>query len=467
MIRGLAKELERRMEEAAVKGKHITLKVKKRKEGEGEAFKYLGHGRCHNLSKSCDITGSVAIRDCDTITRYGILLLKELMVDKADIRGMGIVLSKLVEDDTTCESSAPSIMQAWLQNKSTVEKDNIIVEVLSEDDLQNVEQQLSDGEKSVSFKGAYMKSKYASRTPMEENFFMDDIEIPPMSQIDRNEIEAMPRPLRDRILKNLSDYEKNKACSSKMHSNSRRQQVSSPLTKKENKKRKAAGSSLQLSRVGKRQLNLKSMLVLASVKSGKEPMKIDGEPVSLTQLQALPLAVQLEVANQDEMSLTSTYSYCIDSPQQFKNRVKALHTREESLDYPAFSLRNLTPPKKISNNNEPQDTFKSIHPAPVEKVEETNYLRDDVIFLRTWLDSNLPNSIDGSPLTPLMKLTEFLCLCVDEKRLEHAIVFLRMVKHRRDEWGGESCYYQSLLDNVKKHVKSKHCVNLDEKWHCL
>jgi hypothetical protein len=210
------------------------------------------------------------------------------------------------------------------------------------------------------------------------------------------------------------------------------------------------------------------MLVLASIKSGKEARKIDGERVSLTQLQALPLAVQLEVANQDEMSLESNYSNCIYSPQRIKNRWKTSYATEKATikNTASYGLTDSTPTKKQCNDDELQVSLLSTDPlTTIQVVEESQCLIDDVNFLRNWLDTHVPQCADCSIQNPLMMLTEFLCLCVDEKRLEHALIFLRMVKYRQDEWRG--AHYQLLLDNVKNHVKSKHGVNLDEKWHCL
>jgi hypothetical protein len=461
MIRGLANEVERRMEEAAVKGKHITLKVKKRKEGEGEAFKFLGHGRCHNLSKGCDIDGHVAIRDCETITRYGIHLLKELMIDKDDIRGMGIVITKLVEDNTAaCESLVPSVMQAWLHSKASHEEDTDAV--LSVADLHGDHQLLLDGEESTITKASFISNEHSGSANLNDCFFLDDIEIPPISQLDRNEVEEMPQQLREKLLQKLCEYDRNRACSNvSVTAISNRHPISSPSSKKEGRKRKGLGSSSLLPREGKRQLNLKSMLVLASMKSGKEARKIDGEPVSLTQLQALPLAVQLEVANQDDMSLESNYSNRIYSPQRNKKRWKASYSRvKATLKDSASCLTTSTPTKNQSHNDELKDPR-----AAIQIVEESQCLTDDVEFLRNWLDTNVPQSVDCSTQSPLMMLTDYICLCVDEKRLEHALIFLRMIKYRRDEWRG--IYYQLLLENVKKYVKSKHGVKLDEKWHCL
>ena len=293
MIRGLAKEVERRMEAASVKGKHITLKIKKRKEGEGEALKYLGHGRCYNLSKSCDVTG-VAIKDCEDITRLGVTLLKELKVDKNDIRGMGIVISKLVEAKTRSSPSAPSIFQTWLRkpapSNDAASSDSEVVELLSDSE------HIHNGDECKDSLNKNEIDEDIKRTPPEQSFFVDDIEIPPMSQIDRNEINAMPQPLRDRILRKLAEHDSHNIGGSPEHSTSSIELISSPAPIKklrmppkplrpDGNKRKTS-----LSRGGKRerqqnQLSVRRMLVLASLKSGKETMKVGGEPVSLTQLQ--------------------------------------------------------------------------------------------------------------------------------------------------------------------------------------
>ena len=54
MVEGLAKEVQKRMQGVGVKGSRVTLKVKQRKQGAKPPPKFLGHGSCHNLSKSGD-----------------------------------------------------------------------------------------------------------------------------------------------------------------------------------------------------------------------------------------------------------------------------------------------------------------------------------------------------------------------------------------------------------------------------
>ena len=44
------------MEEAGVKGRSITLKLKKRKSDAPEPYKFLGHGPCDNLSRCLSVT---------------------------------------------------------------------------------------------------------------------------------------------------------------------------------------------------------------------------------------------------------------------------------------------------------------------------------------------------------------------------------------------------------------------------
>jgi len=89
MVSGLAKEVEKRMEHVGVLGRKVTLKVKQRKTGAKPPPKFLGHGSCHNLSKSSNLPGKVHTRSQATIASAAMELLRQLNVKKDDIRGMG------------------------------------------------------------------------------------------------------------------------------------------------------------------------------------------------------------------------------------------------------------------------------------------------------------------------------------------------------------------------------------------
>ena len=100
----------------------------------------------------------------------------------------------------------------------------------------------------------------------------------------------------------------------------------------------------------------------------------------------------------------------------------------------------LTPSKKKLKTSDDLGNISQTVVAPAA-LSPKNQLIDDVIFLRKWLDSNLPNNSTDALTAKIAALNGFLNLCIEEKRLEHAIVFLRMVKHR---WSAES--YRSLLE---------------------
>lgn len=112
-VEGLAKEVAERLQKHNVKGKHITVKVHftvhkgssrnsdadafgqilKRKEDATQASKNLGHGRVDAFSKSHTLghfTDDLAI-----INKHVYSMLKSFQFSSADIRGLGIHISKL------------------------------------------------------------------------------------------------------------------------------------------------------------------------------------------------------------------------------------------------------------------------------------------------------------------------------------------------------------------------------------
>ena len=102
LISNLAKEVERRAEEANVLGGTITLKLKiRRPDVPLETRKYLGHGVCNNVTRSCTLLQPS--RSSSEIGRIAIRLLKQVRPAACDIRGVGIQLTKLVPSDSESE----------------------------------------------------------------------------------------------------------------------------------------------------------------------------------------------------------------------------------------------------------------------------------------------------------------------------------------------------------------------------
>lgn len=115
MITGLAEEVEKRMEHLDVYGRHLTLKVKERRPGAPPPGKFNGHGLCNDHSKSISLPGPNATRDSKIIASEAMKLYTNLGLNKTDVRGMGITISKLegMDSKTTQVSTA---MSAWLKS---------------------------------------------------------------------------------------------------------------------------------------------------------------------------------------------------------------------------------------------------------------------------------------------------------------------------------------------------------------
>lgn len=84
---------------AGYKGRSVTVKVKRRQsDAAKEPTKFLGHGRCDNISKSTTLQSSI-YQSAD-IYKSSLPLFTEVMkfhqIDVSDIRGMGVNITKLV-----------------------------------------------------------------------------------------------------------------------------------------------------------------------------------------------------------------------------------------------------------------------------------------------------------------------------------------------------------------------------------
>lgn len=101
----LAGEVASRLAEAGVKGRSLTLKIKRRKEGAPEPSKFMGHGICDNLSRSLTL-GRFIDSAADIAAEAG-GLMRALRVPPCDIRGIGITVTKL-SNDPASNSAKPT-----------------------------------------------------------------------------------------------------------------------------------------------------------------------------------------------------------------------------------------------------------------------------------------------------------------------------------------------------------------------
>jgi len=124
MINGLSEEVERRMVDADVKGKKVTLKMMKKKEGV-QTVKFNGHGPCDNLSKTKEVPGGVSTRSASTIASIAQVIFLDFNIHKNDIRGMGIVLSSLDAGGEKRNSAGSKEMATWLQKRVSLPTESI------------------------------------------------------------------------------------------------------------------------------------------------------------------------------------------------------------------------------------------------------------------------------------------------------------------------------------------------------
>jgi DNA repair protein REV1 len=95
----LSKEVSDRLIKHGCKGKTITIKILKRKQDAAEAFKNLGHGIVDSFSKS--YTTSEYMDDANLIHKHAYSMLKSFDFSCADIRGLGIQITRLDNNEET------------------------------------------------------------------------------------------------------------------------------------------------------------------------------------------------------------------------------------------------------------------------------------------------------------------------------------------------------------------------------
>ncbi|KAI0974544.1 impB/mucB/samB family protein [Xylaria arbuscula] len=90
----LCKELEKRLLNEQVKGKHLTLKIMKRSmDAPLDPPKHLGHGKCDTFNKS--ISFGVATHNYQILGKEAVSILRSYNFSPGDLRGLGVQLTKL------------------------------------------------------------------------------------------------------------------------------------------------------------------------------------------------------------------------------------------------------------------------------------------------------------------------------------------------------------------------------------
>ncbi|KAM7192288.1 DNA repair protein rev1 [Rhypophila sp. PSN 637] len=93
-VRNLAKELEKRLLNEGVRGKHLSMRIMRRaNDAPLDPPKHLGHGKCDSFNKSA--TFGVATNNGELIGKEAVTILRSYKFSPGDIRGLGLQMTKL------------------------------------------------------------------------------------------------------------------------------------------------------------------------------------------------------------------------------------------------------------------------------------------------------------------------------------------------------------------------------------
>ena len=413
MMDGLAKEVEKRMAAAEIRGSKITLKIMKSKDATKVPGKFLGHGSCHSLSKCSDIQ---LTRDKTILASAGMKLLKMLNVDVHLIRGMGLVVTSLKFDgDNEAQSSSP--LSTWLKKNKSVSNSQSINDARTQTKNDRHDEAVAgNAHKLVTF---FEEEEEGEEETFESSPRRSESLMPnTFSQIDQDVLQNLP----DEILDELkSEYTKSKPASRQ-----------SP--KRTFQKKVAVNKQIPI----EGQVSVKRMFKLNSIKSGVESFEQSGTNCTLSQLDSLPLEVQLQIANCDNTTIAKRAS---------RNAVARSTLRTSSVDMPS------DPSGAINSSFYDQDfRHEEIHQEP-----PCNFFQDNIAPLKDFILSN------PDPSTEVVgTVEEFLNVCVSEKRIHDVVVFLRAIRNLPNGWN--DALYRELRGSADDEIYAVTGDRLDLSW---
>lgn len=399
MIKELAKEVNKRMQSVEVMGSKLVLKVMISADPSKMPGKFLGHGKCTSHSASQDIQ---LTRDDAIISSAAMKLYKKLNVEDSSLRGMGIVVQSLRFDNEV--NSSPSKLSAWLQ------KDTATTTSTSVSKSKQLTEDVASGS-HVAFEDFDDDDDDNDMTNMSSV-------VPTFSQLDKDVLESLPD---DILLEVKSIYGKKKS------SQQSPSQQLSPLKSSNKTKGKAKRDVVSIAG----QPSVTRMFKLASVKCGEEEM--GDNDLSLSQLDCLPLELQLQIANGDDVEVT--------------RRPRSSKSKESIVGDQMIDTNEMLP-----NSMQNQDCYTA------EDSSTVNFHEENIVPLLDFISTN-PNPDESA----VSAVHDFLSCIIQERRIEHATIFLRTIKNNmKDGWTND--IYKQLRRGALDEIKQKTGSVLDVNW---
>ncbi|XP_029967469.1 DNA repair protein REV1 [Salarias fasciatus] len=188
-LKNLSMEVQKRLQEARLRGRRVTLKLMVRKAGAPlEPAKYGGHGICDNLARTVMLTQSTD--SGQQIAAAVIKLFHAMKLQVQDLRGVGIQVQCLEGSQSTPQGTR-SIKQMFYGQGS---RDKCIIRDVDDTPQENI----SSPAGSVLPPADPVPGP--SRTPKTSRKRLNlSIEVPSPSQVDRSVLEALPSDLREQV----------------------------------------------------------------------------------------------------------------------------------------------------------------------------------------------------------------------------------------------------------------------------
>ncbi|XP_049584982.1 DNA repair protein REV1 isoform X2 [Syngnathus scovelli] len=198
-LSSLSMEVERRLQEAGLQGRRVTLKVMVRKEGAPqETAKYGGHGICDNFAKTVMLAQSTA--SGQLIAATVIKMFHTMKLPVQDLRGLGIQV-QLLEGSHSAHNNVNGLrtrsIKEMLLGHASTSKD------AGDDKDQPPSRAGLPGtvelpqSPNATVPGTSKEHEACRQTPKHPRTRLDvSIEIPSPSQVDLSVLEALPAELR-------------------------------------------------------------------------------------------------------------------------------------------------------------------------------------------------------------------------------------------------------------------------------
>lgn len=455
-VNELAEEVQKRLQALGLKGKCITLKMKVRKAGAPTPRKFMGHGICDNIARSCTLP--TVTDEAQVIAKQCHALLKQLSVPPEDMRGMGIQVSKLNDKKAgTSDKNTRSLFD--FMKPQSIDTEVVTKSAASERaaEIKGENYIRSPAESPVQEKGettltlpplpkfSPQITQQASNSRSEKRLgdLGESLYLPSPSQIDPTVLEALPEDIRRSIEKSYAARNKRipppKTGRQEEDETSPKQIPQKKGIK--NKKGKAASKS---SRLLFEDNNLSEGVVLRASDLLPSPSQIDPEFLA-----ALPEDVRQE----------------IEQACKRKNLLRAPSNVQEG--YLGDRISNLAPgneTKRISTARvkaeDVSNTEKSqiIAPPKQARLGEAATLCDVKKVITDWTSSyEVPLEED------VEVFRDYLLQLIGLKNLEQLWRVLKFLDRRiegREDWKNVSC---AVLAQVQHHLQQNYSSKLSVK----